>query len=84
MLTIKELKDGLEVITHSGVFGKIENLQFKTGEYEELNPSKLPENPDEFAKFDVVFKNGDGEGHYCYDGVAKKVSHANTAINYKK
>lgn len=84
MLNIKELKNGLEVITHSGIFGKIENLQFKVGKYEHLNPKKLPQNPSEFAKFDVVFKNGDGEGHYCYNGVAKYVSHANKAINYKK
>lgn len=83
MLKINELKEGLEVITKSGVFGKIQNLEFKPGKYEELNPSKLPKKTEGFAKFDVVFENGEGEGQYCYDGNAEYVSHANTALNYK-
>lgn len=81
MLKLNELKNGLKVVTKSGIFGVISDLSFKAGKYEELNPKKLPANPDAFAKFNVDFTDGSGEGQYCYDGVAKFVSHANTAIN---
>lgn len=77
MLKINKLKNGLKVITHSGIFGTICNLQFTSGKYEKLNPRKLPKNPSGFAKFNVVFKNGEGESQYCYDGRAKYISRIN-------